>query len=200
MWGTKVALNVFCSGHWCPCSSLPTVNASSGNCCGHSWVCCLGHKSQAGTEVLAGQCHTGHSTAQLICFYGQGRWTQTLNCQEPLRMQNATLKKGKGKAIQGEEKDGNIYHSTTLTKNKPWQQAPMHCLVYANAGCSSCWDQKHNKLSVSLNPEGSDSYWPCWQSLLPVFEWERWIGETATLEHGQDCFYKSKTVFTSSSF
>lgn len=144
------------------------------------------------------QFHTGHGTTPLTCFYGQG--TQTLNCQVPLRMQNATLKKSQGKAIQREEKDGNIYHSTTLTKNKPWQQAPMHCLVYANAGCSSCWDQKHNKLSVSLNAEGCDSHCPCWQSPLPAFEWEGWIGDTATLEHIQDCFDKSKTVFTSSSF
>lgn len=41
------------------------------------------------------QFHTGHGTTPLTCFYGQG--TQTLNCQVPLRMQNATLKKAKGK-------------------------------------------------------------------------------------------------------
>lgn len=37
----KVVLNVLCSCLWYPCSSLPAVNASSGNCCGHSWLCCL---------------------------------------------------------------------------------------------------------------------------------------------------------------
>lgn len=100
MWETEMVLNVFCSGHWYPCSSLLTVNASSGNCCGHSWLCCLWHKSQPGTRALARQFHTGHSTTLLICFYGQGRWTQTLNCQVPFRMQNATLKKAKGKQFR----------------------------------------------------------------------------------------------------
>lgn len=33
---TEVVLNVFCSGHGYPRSSLLTVNASSGNCRGHS--------------------------------------------------------------------------------------------------------------------------------------------------------------------
>lgn len=40
------------------------------------------------------------SIAQVICFYGQGRWTQTMNCQVPLSTQNAPLWKEKEKQFR----------------------------------------------------------------------------------------------------
>lgn len=142
-----------------------------------------------------------HRTAALLkLFVFMDRDTEHRLWIVPLRMQNATLKKkreGKKKerkAIQREEKDGNIHHSTAVTKNKSWQQPPMQCLVYANAGCSSvrirsttnclflCIQQLWSLVTMLTEP-------------IAAFEWERWIAETATLEHIQDCFYKFKTIY-----
>lgn len=171
------------------------------SCCGHSWLCCLGHNPNQSQSRWQGKV-TGQQHCSSYLFLRSGTLNPGSKLSSPLRMQNATLKINLKKKKKGnsERRKGWKYLSSSNTDKKQTLAAAMQCLVYASVGCSSCSDQKHNKLSVPLNPAGSDSWWPRWQSPLPAFEWERWIVETATLEHIQDCFYKSKTVFTSSSF
>lgn len=111
-------------------------------------------KTKPERDAGAGRVNSHRTAALLQLFVVMDRDTEPrlwivkfrLGC----RMPHGKIKE----AIQVEERDVNIYHSRTLTKNKPWQQPAMHCLVYANLGCS---DQKHNKLSTLLNPMGSDS-------------------------------------------
>lgn len=56
--------------------------ASSAHCCcGHSWLCCLWHRnSEQRPRSWHGETTQDSSPAQVICFYGQRHWTQTLNC------------------------------------------------------------------------------------------------------------------------
>lgn len=79
-------LSVLVSGSPASASQPSTVHihpaASSAHCCcSHSWLCCLWHRNpKQRPRSWHGETTQDSSPAQVICFYGQRHWTQTLNC------------------------------------------------------------------------------------------------------------------------